>query len=88
MFHVEFGGLRGMVDCVVQVTLRGVGVVGRGLMTSSLVVLCRLVVMPGGMFVVLCCFAMVFGSFFGHRSFSFLRMLGPSGACASAVNQS
>jgi hypothetical protein len=51
---------------VVVMTGRRVGVVGGRLVVALFVVLGRLVVMPGGMFVVMRCFAMVLCCFLGH----------------------
>jgi len=59
-----------MVSCVVEVTLRRMRVVSRRLMVATVVMLCRFVVMPGGVFVVLCCLAVMFCCFLRHRIFS------------------
>ena len=80
MFCVELGGFRRVMGCVVKVTLRRVSMVSRFLMVGSFMVLRRFLMMFGGMFVMLCCFAMVFRCFFGHIAFSFRRFCRPRGA--------
>jgi hypothetical protein len=77
VFRVKLGRFRRMMGCVVKVTLRRVSMVSRFLMVVSFMVLRRFMMMPGSMFVVLCCFAMVFRCFFGHIAFSFRRSGGP-----------
>ena len=77
VFRVQLGRFRRMMGCVVEVTLRRVSMMSRFLMVGSVMVFCRFMMMLGGMFVVLCCFAMVFCCFFGHIAFSFKRSAGP-----------
>ena len=76
MFRVKLGRFCCMVGCMVQVALCGVSVVSRSQMIASFVMLRRFMMMPSGMFVVLCCFAMMFCCFLRHRVISFTTIFG------------
>ncbi|MBV9889101.1 MAG: hypothetical protein JO119_21380 [Acidobacteria bacterium] len=66
VFGVEFGGFASMMGCVLCVTVSRVGMMRCSFMIPGFVVLTSLTVMSCCVFVVLCCFVVVFGSFFGH----------------------
>jgi hypothetical protein len=66
MFRVTLGGFGCMVGCMVLVALCGVGMVSRSLMVTSFVMLRRFMMMPGGVFVMMCRAAMVFRCFLRH----------------------
>ena len=85
LFRMEFGRFRRMVGGVMQVTLRCVSVVSGSLMVASLVMLSRFMMMHGCVFVVLCCFSMVFCCFLGHKASFFKTTTGPRGDCALVV---
>ena len=67
---------------MVQMTLRGVRMVGCLLMIPGFVVVCGFAMMPGRVLMMLCGFAVKFCSFLGHESSSSsldqFRLRGPS----------
>jgi len=67
MLRMKLGCLPRMVSCLLQVPLRRVSVMSRLLVVASFVMARCFMMMPGGMLMVLCCFAMVFCGFLGHK---------------------
>jgi hypothetical protein len=79
MFDVKLGCFRRMMGCVMHVALGSVRVVSRCLMVSRIVMVRRLMMMSGGVFVMLCCLAMMFACFLRHGVFSSSsKVLGPA----------
>jgi hypothetical protein len=58
--------MRGMV----QVTLRGVRVMGRLMMVAGFVLRCGFAMVPSRVLMMFCCFVMMFCRLLGHRSSS------------------
>jgi hypothetical protein len=67
-FDVNLGRLSGVVRCVMVMSLSRVRVVRSGLMVAGFVVLCGFTMMPGSMFVMLCCLVVMLCGFPGHIS--------------------
>ncbi len=68
LFDVNLGRLSGVVRCVMVVSLSRVRVVRGGLMVACFVVLCSFAMVPGSVFVMLCCLVVVLRGFPGHIS--------------------
>ncbi len=67
-----FGCFLGVVLRVKVMGARGVGVVRRLLMVAGCVILCRLVVMAGGVFMVLSCLRVMLCAFMAHTIYALL----------------
>jgi hypothetical protein len=77
MLSMLLCSLCSVVSSVVQMTLGGVGVVGRRLVVASFVMLGRLTVMASCMFVMFGRLLMMFCRLFGHVSSSEIGQIGP-----------
>ena len=63
VFDVRFGRFCGMMSCVVEMALSGMGVVGCRFVVTCLVMLCGVAVVARRVVMVLGCFAMMLGRF-------------------------
>jgi hypothetical protein len=59
MFDVSFGRFRTVLHCVLVMTVCQVRMVRRGLVSAFFVVHCGFLVVPSGVFVMLCCLMMM-----------------------------
>jgi hypothetical protein len=66
VFDVCLGGFRGVMGCVLVVTIGKVRVMRCGLVLTSFVVASGLSMMTGRMLMVICCFGVMFDCLFGH----------------------
>jgi hypothetical protein len=66
-FNMVLGRFFGMLIGMQIVTVRDVGVMCPLLMATGSIMLCRLSVMSGRMFMVLCCFRVMFCALLAHR---------------------
>ena len=69
LFNMIFGGFCRVVISMCIVAVRGVGMMGRLFVATGSIMLGRLLVMSGCMFVMLRCFRVMFCALLAHRGF-------------------
>jgi hypothetical protein len=70
MLDVQLGSFLGVMRGMVRVALRRVRVVGRLVMVARFVVRRGFAMVPSRVFVMFCCFVMMFCCLLGHKSSS------------------